>query len=109
MKYFAPERLRLPNGLPMYMDELGPIAALPRINIEPAFECENEVILSVMLLDDPTTGSWYECQVDIDKLPQILRNWDNDPEEVLRSIFQYPGMAREAKSKPVFTLEDIGL
>lgn len=116
MNFFDPRRERLPNGLPMYYDDFGPVAAIPRLMIEPLLPdpehggSYNKVRLSVTLLDRPNSGSWYEIEIFEVNLPLFLRQWRDNPEEVFRRNFKWPGMMREVKGteKSILTAEMLG-
>lgn len=121
MNYFSPERAILPNGQLMYYDEIGPVGPMPNLQVEPLNEEENEVPairlntqklrISVLLLDKPNTGCWYEIEIYEISLSIFLEQWRRDPEHVLRHTFKWPGMSRVSESrvgdKLVMGLDDL--
>jgi len=105
MNLFSPDRARQANGTLMYYDEIGPVAAIPKLQIELLPDCEHEVKISVVLLDSPNCGRWYEMVLSTRDLTGWLFQWIINPEQVLRDDFKWPGMMRE-KPKEKFDLAE---
>lgn len=92
MNILDPQRERLPNGRPLYHDDFGPVAAIPKLSIDVN---PPNVEISVMLLDSPNCGRWYETTVPMSTIEHFFVMWYNDPEYVLRHVFKWPGMLRK--------------
>lgn len=107
MHLFSPERKKLENGLPYYYDDLGPVGPITKLSLDIR---ENTVIVSILLLDKPNCGAWYNATMSRDDLPGFVKSFELDPEWVLRTLFKWPGMKRKSgtsSDKPVLTLESL--
>lgn len=115
MRYFSPERSKLGNGLPMYVDPSGKgIGPLPVIQVSPysyfthsedsAIEVER-IEIAVMLLVNKTTGRLFTKKgFHPMNITGLLEDWLDDPEKVLKETFGYSGLGPDPEEKDATSL-----
>lgn len=101
MKYFAQERPRLGNGLPMYLTADGyGVAALPELII--TMLDEEKVRVSIWVKQEYGFGR-VSCTEDRVDLGNFVQQWLKDPEAVMRASFNYQPEIRGGQVSEVAT------
>ncbi len=103
MNYFHPSRPRLPNGLPCWLT--APTIALPRVVIEPITHFGYRLGFII-------NGAFKWRTTFIEKIPDVLTEWTNDPEGFIAFYFSthQSSVSEEAHTTTsALSLEDLGL
>jgi hypothetical protein len=101
VKLLDPARPKLSNGLPMYPWD-HPVAVIPALALNAT---ENGWRVDVMLSVGPGAFRWFIYYVQLEELPNLMLDWLEDPEQVMREYFGWD----QDKELPGLTLADLGL
>lgn len=83
MEYFSPNRPKLNNGLPMYLDKFGnPIAPLPQANITPLADGSFRVTFHLLVGRNVSKCFWR----NFSNLQWFMEAYRDDPEACLESF-----------------------
>ena len=112
MNLFDPARPQI-NGQPAYLSNGRAVAPIPYIAVKPL--AEGRVLLSVWLLTAPNNAGYHWATVSRGHLCAILEDWTLDPEQVMETMFKWPGYAHPQpapRARPTagrLSLADLGL
>lgn len=95
MRYYDPNRSRLMNGRPCWLDSL---IALPRFEIEPHETLPESVYLR---LCHGARGIWLEKTLLKKDILATLWEWEDDPEATFMRLFGLHDWPRGLGSEPI--------
>lgn len=97
-----PDRPRQANGWPCYMDLSGkPIAALQSLIISTNLSDKGGYDVGVWLLENATEASCYHTRLLTgQEVGQLIMDYAENPEDVLRQVFSYKGPSAPAAKPP---------